>query len=60
MNGCETNNVDYDVQKTTKDIIVIDNGLCDSCITKGCIFQFGIVRNHCDFYKAEMTDNAEV
>lgn len=27
--------------------------LCDSCKTKGCIFQSGIVRSHCDFYKAE-------
>lgn len=27
--------------------------LCDSCTTQGCIFQSGIVRNHCDFYKAE-------
>lgn len=27
--------------------------LCDSCITKGCIFQSGIVRSHCDFYNAK-------
>lgn len=27
--------------------------LCNSCATKGCIFQSGIVRRHCDFYKAE-------
>ncbi len=26
---------------------------CKSCITKGCIFQSGIARSHCDFYKAE-------
>ena len=25
--------------------------LCDSCINVDCIFQSGIVRNHCDFYK---------
>ena len=30
--------------------------LCDSCINNGCIFQSGIVRNHCDFYKAESED----
>ena len=30
--------------------------LCDSCKTKGCIFQYGIVRSHCDFYKAESED----
>ena len=30
-----------------------NKNLCDSCITKGCIFQSGIVRSHCDFYKAE-------
>ena len=30
--------------------------LCDSCKTKGCIFQSGIVRSHCDFYKAESED----
>ena len=28
-----------------------ERNLCDSCIAKGCIFQSGIVRNHCDFYK---------
>ena len=27
--------------------------VCDSCKTKGCIFQSGIVRSHCDFYKTE-------
>lgn len=27
--------------------------LCDSCINKECIFQYGIIRNHCDIYKAE-------
>jgi hypothetical protein len=32
---------------------VFNKSLCDSCITKGCMFQSGIVRNHCDFYKAE-------
>lgn len=31
----------------------ISKNLCDSCKTSGCIFQSGIVRNHCDFYKAE-------
>lgn len=25
--------------------------LCDSCINGDCIFQSGIVRKHCDFYK---------
>ena len=30
-----------------------ERNLCDSCKTKGCIFQYGIVRSHCDFYKAE-------
>ena len=33
--------------------IVISRNLCDSCMNNGCIFQSGIVRNHCDFYKAE-------
>lgn len=32
---------------------VINRNLCDSCINNGCIFQSGIVRNHCDFYKTE-------
>lgn len=27
--------------------------LCKSCNTKGCIFQSGIVRSHCDFYKTK-------
>ena len=34
----------------------INKNLCDSCITEGCIFQSGTVRNHCDFYKAESED----
>lgn len=33
-----------------------ERNLCDSCKTKGCIFQYGIVRSHCDFYKAESED----
>lgn len=31
----------------------INKNLCDSCINDSCIFQTGIVRNHCDFYKSE-------
>lgn len=27
-----------------------DEILCDSCGTKGCMFQTGIIRSHCDFY----------
>lgn len=52
---CENgiNNVDYDIRQMMKNGIIINKNLCDSCITKGCIFQSGIVRNHCDFYKAE-------
>lgn len=52
---CENgiDNVDYDIRQMMKNGIVINKSLCDSCITKGCIFQSGIVRNHCDFYKAE-------
>ena len=30
--------------------------LCDYCVTKGCIYQSGIVRGQCDFYKAESED----
>lgn len=33
--------------------VVTNKNLCDSCKTKNCIFQLGIVRNHCDFYRAE-------
>lgn len=33
--------------------IVINKNLCDTCKTKGCIFQSGIVRSHCEFYKEE-------
>ena len=52
---CENgiDNVDYDIRQMMKDGIVISSNLCDSCKTKGCIFQSGIVRSHCDFYKAE-------
>ena len=28
--------------------------LCKSCNTKGCIFQFGIKREKCDFYTSDM------
>lgn len=53
---CENgiDNVDYDIKQMIKDGIVIRRNLCDSCINNGCIFQSGIVRNHCDFYKADM------
>ena len=55
---CENgiNNVDYDIRQMMKNGIIINKNLCDSCITKGCIFQSGIVRNHCDFYKAKSED----
>lgn len=39
--------------KMERSDMVIERSLCDSCVTKGCIFQAGIVRSHCDFYKAE-------
>lgn len=32
-------------------IKTLKENLCDSCINRGCIFQSGIVRSHCDFYK---------
>ena len=35
---------------------LISKNLCDSCINNECIFQSGIIRNHCDFYKAGGTD----
>jgi hypothetical protein len=52
---CENgiDNVDFDIRQMMKDGIVINRNLCDSCTNKGCIFQSGIVRSHCDFYKAE-------
>lgn len=55
---CEngTDNVDYDIRQMMKNAVVIKRSLCDSCVTKGCIFQSGIVRSHCDFYKAESED----
>ena len=34
--------------------------LCDSCVTEGCIFQSGVVRNHCNFYKAEYEEVKDV
>ena len=50
---CENgiDNVDYDIKQMIKNGIIINRNLCDSCINNGCIFQSGIVRNHCDFYK---------
>lgn len=55
---CENgiDNIDYDIRQMMKDGVVIKRSLCDSCVTKGCIFQLGIVRSHCDFYKAERSD----
>lgn len=38
-------------KQLTKDGIAISRNLCDSCINNRCIFQYGIVRNRCDFYK---------
>lgn len=42
----------YEPQES-EDAAVAHKNLCDSCVTKGCIFQSGIIRNRCDFYKAE-------
>lgn len=48
MESCDIRNCD------NRDAIkVIERNLCDSCTNKDCIFQYGIVRSHCDFYKAE-------
>ena len=44
------------IGKESEDVVVTNKNLCDSCTTKNCIFQSGIVRNHCDFYKAESED----
>lgn len=55
---CENgiDNVDYDIRQMMRDGIVISRNLCDSCINNNCIFQSGIVRSHCDFYRAESED----
>ena len=55
---CENgiDNVDYDIKQMIKNGIIINRNLCDSCINNGCIFQSGIVRSHCDFYKAGSDD----
>ena len=55
---CENgiDNVDYDIRQMMRDGIVVNKNLCDSCVNNGCIFQSGIVRKHCDFYKAESED----
>ena len=45
------------IGKESEDVVVANKNLCDSCTTKNCIFQSGIVRNHCDFYKAESEEN---
>lgn len=52
----EIDNVDYDIRQMMRDRIIISRNLCDSCINNGCICQSGIVRNHCDFYKADGED----
>ena len=42
-----------DSKAESEDVVVTNKNLCDSCVTKDCIFQSGIVRNRCDFYKTE-------
>lgn len=44
--------------KPESEIEQANKSLCDSCITKGCMFQSGIVRSHCDFY-TEQTESEE-
>ena len=42
----------YKAESEDEDAIkVIEKNLCDSCTNIGCMFQSGIVRIHCDFYK---------
>ncbi len=50
--------MDYIKPQGSVAAVVTHKNLCDSCITKGCIFQSGIIRNRCDFYKAE-SENKE-
>ena len=52
---CENgiDNVDYDISQMMRDGTVVNKNLCDFCTNKGCILQTGIIRSHCDFYKAE-------
>lgn len=38
----------------------LNESLCDSCITSHCIFQAGITRNRCDFYKTGGTKVKEL
>lgn len=38
------------IEAEKKDKIDSKN-LCDSCVNNSCIFQSGIIRKHCDFYK---------
>lgn len=45
-----------EVWRESENVVVANKNLCDSCTTKNCIFQSGIVRNHCDFYRAESED----
>lgn len=45
-----------DIEENMTEVESQERNLCDSCKTKGCIFQYGIVRSHCDFYKAESED----
>jgi len=40
-------------QESCNNVAVTHKNLCDSCTTQGCVFQSGIIRNHCDFYKEE-------
>lgn len=58
---CENgiDNIDYDIRQMMKNGTVISRNLCDSCKTKGCIFQYGIFRRHCVFYTAESESENE-
>ena len=37
-----------------------DNNLCDSCANKWCMFQSGIVRQECAFYKPKIETLSEL
>lgn len=39
-----------EIETELKEIKDVERNLCDSCVTKGCVFQSGIIRSHCDFY----------
>lgn len=58
LNGYDVDIADGKIKKAL-DVAKAESkskNICDSCVNRSCMFQFGIVRSHCDFYKSGSED----